>query len=82
VNYPPNPLSRVKSHVDNRDPNVSLKALDQTWKLDGSYSAEPFIAQVNYNVLIMKAHEIDKEIVKLEKELEFDRPGEGESNDG
>jgi phage terminase small subunit len=24
-------------HVFNRDPNVSLKALDQSWKIDGSY---------------------------------------------
>lgn len=30
-------LAKVKKHVDNPDPNVSLKALDMTWKLDGSY---------------------------------------------
>jgi phage terminase small subunit len=30
-------VQRLKKHVDNRDANVSLKALDQTWKLDNSY---------------------------------------------
>lgn len=74
-------VGRLRTHVDNRDPNISLKALDQSWKLDGSYAAEPHIEQVNYNMLILKAHEIDKEIVKLEKELEFDGLGEGERND-
>ncbi len=27
----------LKEHVYNKDSNVSLKALDQTWKLDGAY---------------------------------------------
>ena len=31
---------KLKQHVDNRDPNVSLKALDQTWKLDGSFKEQ------------------------------------------
>ena len=31
---------KLKQHIDNRDPNVSLKALDQTFKLDGSYKPE------------------------------------------
>jgi len=30
-------VRRLKDHVHNRDPNVSLKALDQSWKLDGAY---------------------------------------------
>ena len=30
-------IHRLKSHVDNIDPVVSLKALDLSWKLDGSY---------------------------------------------
>jgi DNA-binding CsgD family transcriptional regulator len=33
-------IGRLKDHVDNADPNVSLKAIDQSWKLDGSYSPE------------------------------------------
>lgn len=33
-------VRKLKQHVDNRDPNVSLKALDQSWRLDGSYAPE------------------------------------------
>ncbi len=30
-------IQRLKHHVDHRDPNVSLKALDMSFKLDNSY---------------------------------------------
>ena len=30
-------VRKLKSHVDPPDPNISLKALDQSWKLDGAY---------------------------------------------
>lgn len=30
-------IGKLKNHVDNRDPNISLKALDQSWKIDGTY---------------------------------------------
>jgi hypothetical protein len=33
-------VQRLKTCVDHPDPNVTLKALDQTWKLDGSYAPE------------------------------------------
>jgi hypothetical protein len=33
-------VRKLKSHVDNRDPNVSLKGLDMSFKLDGSYAPE------------------------------------------
>lgn len=33
-------VSVLSGHVYNRDPNISLKALDQTWKLDGSYAPD------------------------------------------
>ncbi len=33
-------VEKLKGHVDNLDPNISLKALDQSWKLDGSYAPE------------------------------------------
>jgi hypothetical protein len=33
-------MNKVKFHVDNRDPNISLKALDMSFKLDGSYAPE------------------------------------------
>lgn len=33
-------VEKLKGHVDHADPNISLKALDQSWKLDGSYAPE------------------------------------------
>ena len=35
-----NRIKQLKNLVYSKDGNVSLKALDQTWKLDGSYSPE------------------------------------------
>jgi len=33
-------IRKLKSHVDNVDPAISLKALDQSFRLDGSYAPE------------------------------------------
>lgn len=41
-------VQRLKSHVDNRDPNISLKALDQTWKLDGAYLERHVNMNIDY----------------------------------
>jgi phage terminase small subunit len=35
-------VNKLKAHVNNKDPNVSLKALDMTFKLEGAYT-EKFI---------------------------------------
>jgi predicted transcriptional regulator len=45
-------VEKLKGHVDHADPNVSLKALDQSWKLDGSYAPEKHL---NLNVGIAAA---------------------------
>ena len=42
---------KLRKHVDNRDPNVSLKALDQSWRLDNSYS-ETVHVPINIEALI------------------------------
>ena len=44
-------VQKLKIHVDNRDPHVSLKALDQTWKLDNSYS-ETHVHVPNFEALL------------------------------
>ena len=44
-------VQKLKTHVDNRDPHVSLKALDQTWKLDNSYS-ETHVHVPNFEALV------------------------------
>jgi hypothetical protein len=41
---------KLKQHVDNRDPNVSLKALDQSFRLDGSFGKEDQ-NQINFVLL-------------------------------
>jgi hypothetical protein len=40
-------IQKLKNHVDNRDPNVSLKALDMSFRLDNSY---PPSRNVNINI--------------------------------
>jgi predicted transcriptional regulator len=58
-------VRRLKQHVDNRDPSVSLKALDQSWKLDGAYIE-------NHNVNIRDERTVvsfDCEIVALDREM-------------
>jgi hypothetical protein len=41
---------KLKQHVDSRDPNISLKALDQTFRLDGSFGKED-PKQINFVLL-------------------------------
>ncbi len=66
-------VQRLKNHVDNVDPNVSLKALDQSWKLDGAYQEEKPEIVINHNeqlaVLIADAEKLRKKSVKLRAEL-------------
>ena len=33
-------VQKIRQHVDHNDPNVSLKALDMSFKLDGTYAPE------------------------------------------
>ena len=56
-------VQRLKAHVDNMDPHVSLKALDQSWKLDGAYIDN----QVNYKVDV---NELQKDIEEIDREIE------------
>jgi len=41
-------VQKLKTHVDHPDPNVSLKGLDQSWKLDGAYTEKHVHAHVSY----------------------------------
>jgi predicted transcriptional regulator len=56
---------KTKQHVDSPDPNVSLKALDQANKIDGSYAPEAHI-QVNmsYEELCEERDRLQKELIK------------------
>lgn len=52
-------VQKLKTHVDNRDPNVSLKALDQTWKLDNSYS-ETHVHAINIDEITERRKSLEQ----------------------
>jgi len=59
-------VRRLKNHVDSRDPGVSLKALDQSWKLDGAY-----IDNHNVNLMVRDVRTVSDfkyELMQLNKE--------------
>ena len=53
-------VQKLKTHVDNRDPNVSLKALDQTWKLDNSYNEPQVAVQINYAEIVQSRQTLEE----------------------
>lgn len=60
-------IKRLRHHVDAQDPNISLKGLDQCWRLDGSYSPEKHLVahQVqSIDALSSDAKEIIKEAIR------------------
>ena len=62
-------VQKLKNHVDHSDPNVSLKALDQSWKLDGAYSVEHLhlhMTREDYDAAGKSLEEIEREI-EIEK---------------
>ncbi len=62
-------VQRLKEAINHPDKNVSLKGLDQSWKLEGLYGVEPPPIHVNFNALMIEAEALDKEIKRLEAEL-------------
>jgi hypothetical protein len=67
-------VRRLRSHVDHHDPVVSLKALDMSWKLDGSYAPEKHISVFSVRDAV---EQLDAELMKtaeamrqIEAELE------------
>jgi len=63
-------IMRLRTHADNVDPMVSLKALDLSWKLDGSYAPEKHInLNVHYDALTKEEAESDAKIAELKRRL-------------
>lgn len=60
---------KLKEHVDNPDPNVSLKALDQTHKIDGAYAPE---VHVNHNYDHAEITRNIKELIEMARERGLD----------
>ena len=61
---------KLKQHIDNVDPNVSLKGLDQSWKLEGAYTEKHVHVVQDYNTILMDIDEIEKELQQIEAERE------------
>ena len=76
-------VQKLRSHIDHPDPNVSLKGLDQSWKLDGAYTDNHVHFHTNYQDMV-KAKEIaDRRIKAFEEKygisIETDTIEEGET---
>src|SRR4030043_1313232 len=56
-------LQRLKAHVDSKSADISLKALDQSWKLDGSYAPEKHL-----NLNMMSFHDVSDKLKELEED--------------
>lgn len=70
-------IQRLKEHVDHRDPNVSLKALDQSFKLDG-YVEKHVTLNVNYEDYKRDMADLNREIEELNGELGISKDNSGE----
>ncbi len=55
-------VQKLKTHIDHPDPNVSLKGLDQSWKLDGAYTEKHVHVHMAYPEMLQKDAEIQAEI--------------------
>ena len=62
-------VRKLKEHIDNRDPNISLKGLDQSWKLDGAYTDTHVNIDIDINALQDQIGERDKRMVALREKL-------------
>ena len=60
-------VRKLKGHVDHNDPNVSLKALDQSWKLDGAYKEETVHVYMSYEDMMKIDDEISAKIRAFEE---------------
>ena len=62
-------VQKLKGHIDHPDPNVSLKGLDQSWKLDGAYTEKHVHVHASYPDLTRNAEELRAKRKELEVEL-------------
>jgi len=62
-------VQKLKGHVDAADPNVSLKALDQSWKLDGAYTEKHVHVHTTYPEMLQKNAEIQAKVRAFEEKF-------------
>ena len=61
-------VQKLKTHVDAIDPHVSLKALDQSWKLDG-YVEKHINLNIDVKQFRKDIADLDSEIERLEASI-------------
>jgi len=59
-------VTKLKNHIDNTDPGISLKGLDQSWKLEGAYVQKHIVIQPTIADMHMDLEEIERRIAELE----------------
>ena len=62
-------VQRLREAIDHPDPNVSLKGLDQSWKLDGAYTEKHINLNISYADMQKELGELNQELQALENEL-------------
>jgi len=65
-------IGRLKNHIDNQDPVVSLKALDLSWRLDGSYAPEKHInleAKMTYLDILHQRHGVSLSLREILQQM-------------
>jgi len=65
-------VQKLKTHIDHPDPNVSLKGLDQSWKLDGAYTEKHVHVHATYDELKQRQADIHDRIAYLDRKLKKD----------
>jgi transposase len=64
-------INKLKSHIDHVDPGTSLKGLDMSFKLDGSYAAEKHVVGIlDYRALMVEMAAYEAHLKARLRELE------------
>jgi len=66
-------VRKLKQHVEAKDPGISLKALDQSWKLDGAYTETHVHHIESYGDICKNLEEIRKEKIQLLRQMGRDK---------
>ena len=62
-------VQKLKSHIDHPDPNISLKGLDQSWKLEGAYTEKYVHVHMSYEEMKQIDDEINAKIRAFEEKF-------------
>ena len=60
-------VQKLRSHVDHPDPNVSLKALNQSWLLDSAYTEKHVHVHTSYQDMVKAQEIVDQRIKAFEE---------------